>query len=137
MLRVMLCWSMVTYGGISIDSSPNGPLTCTVLDDCVLAPLPPVAFGGITLKATPGGIESGSDPILDSHRAVVVKVRVAVNRGKRNVGIESVAEGIDPAIACAHLRRAGENMLSLVTNELGEVFGRCECEVAMFSPMVA
>ena len=111
------------YGGISIESSPSGPLTCTVLVDCVLAPFAPAAFEEITLKVTPGGTESGSDPILDSHRAVVVKVLGAANRGRRNVGIESLAGEVDLAMACAHRRRAGANMVLVVANGLGEVFG--------------
>ena len=103
---------MLMYGGISIDISPSGPLTCTVLIDCVLAPLPPTIFGGITLKVTVGGTESGSDPILDSHRAVVVKVLGAAHRGRRKFGIDSVGV-VDFAIACAHRRRAGANMVRM------------------------
>jgi hypothetical protein len=103
--------------------------------DCVLAPFPPFAVGAITLKVTPGGTESGSDPILDWHRAVVVKVLGAANRGKRNVGIDSVAGEMDLEMACAHRRRAGANMVSWSAVGLGEVFWRRECEVAMFSPM--
>lgn len=102
---------MAIYGGISIDISPSGPLTCTVLIDCVLAPLPPIVFGGITLRVTLGGTESGSDPILDWHRAVVVKVLGAANRGRRNVGIESATGDFEFATACAHRRRAGANMV--------------------------
>ena len=105
------------YGGISIDSSPSGPLTCTVLADCVLAPFPPTTFGGITLKVTSGGTERGSDPILDSHRAVVVKVLGAANRGKRNVGIESATGHLELATACAHRRRAGANMVWMLAIE--------------------
>lgn len=101
---------MLMYGGISIDISPSGPLTCTVLIDCALAPLPPIVFGGITLKVTLGGTESGRDPILDSHRAVVVKVLGAAHRSRRNFGIGSVGV-VDFAMACAHRRRAGANMV--------------------------
>ena len=81
-----------------------------MLIDCVLAPLPPTVFGGITLKVTLGGTESGSEPILDSHLAVVVKVLGAAHRGKRNFGIESVGVA-DFAMACAHRRRAGANIV--------------------------
>lgn len=135
MLSVIDCWSMAMYGGICIDSSPSGPLTLTVDMDCVRAPFPPDAFGGITLNVTPGGTESGSDPIFDSHRAVVVKVLGAANRGKRNVGNDS-ADEVDLAMACAHRRRAGANMVLSILDWLGKDFGSRECEVAMFSLMV-
>lgn len=107
----MVCWSITMYGGISIDSSPSGPLIFTVLADCILAPFPPTILGGMTLKVTSGGTERGSDPILDSHRAVVVKVLGAANRGRRNVGIESATGDLELATACAHRRRAGANMV--------------------------
>lgn len=122
---------MLMYGGISIDISPSGPLTCTVLIDCDLAPFPPTAFGGITLNVTLGGTESGSDPILDSHRAVVVKVL-----GRRNLGIDSTGV-LELEMACAHRRRAGANMVWMWAigcwpKDLG---GRPRsCEVAEFSP---
>ena len=136
-LSVMLCWSMAMYGGISMDSSPSGPLTCTVLVDCVLAPFAPAAFEGTTLKVTPGGTESGSDPILDSHRAVVVKVLGAANRGRRNVGIESAGED-DLAMACAHRRRAGANMVwVLAIGAAGSFWGSWMSKFAMSSPTIA
>lgn len=121
------------YDGISIDSSPSGPLTLTVDIDCVRAPLPVATFGAITLNCTPGGTESGSDPILDSHRAVVVKVLGAANRGSRNVGIDSAAGEVDLAMACAHRRRAGANMVLVGVDWLGEVFGDGNAKLVMFS----
>lgn len=122
------------YGGISIDSSPSGPLTCTVLVDCALVPFPPATFGGMTLKVTSGGTESGSDPTLDSHRALVVKDLGAANRGRRNVGIEAATGGIEFAMACAHRRRAGANMVWMWPIECCRKFlGEFGCEVAMSS----
>lgn len=88
-----------------------------MLGDCVLEPLVPTIFGGIMLNCTPGGTESGSDPILDSHRAVVVKERGAANRGSRKVGIESAAGLVDFATASAHRRRAGANMVWMAAIE--------------------
>jgi hypothetical protein len=40
----------------------------------------------------------------------------------------------DLAMACAHRRRAGANMVWVAAIEVGESFGNRECEVAMFSP---
>lgn len=130
----MVCWSMLMYGGISIDSSPSGPLTCTVLAACALAPFPPTFFGVITLKVTSGGTERGSDPTLDSHRALEVKVLDAANRGRRNVGIESAAGDVDFAMACAHRRRAGANMVWAWTIECWRKFLGVGCEVADVQP---
>jgi RNA 3'-terminal phosphate cyclase len=109
------------YGGTSIESSPSGPLICTVDIACVLVPLP-FAEDSITLTVTPCGTESGKDPIFDLHDEVVVKVLEAgtlANAGNRKVGIESDCdiEGCDAH--CAHRRRAGANMvLMLVMHQL-------------------
>lgn len=40
---------------------------------CVLVPLL-LSGGGITLNVTPGGTESGAEPIFEKHGDVVVKV---------------------------------------------------------------
>lgn len=121
------------YGGISIDNSPSGPLTCTVLAACTLAPFAPAPFGAIILNSTPGGTESGSDPILELHRAVEVKVLGAANRGRRKVGSESAAGEDELASASAHRRRAGANMMWMWTSGCWRSFWECRCEVA-FSP---
>jgi len=57
-------WLILTYGGMAIESSPSGPLMCTVDMACTLALLA-LAEGAITWNVTPWGIESGKDPILD------------------------------------------------------------------------
>ena len=135
-LSVYVCWSIAMYGGISMDISPSGPLTCTVLIDCVLAPFPPTVLGGITLSVTLGGTESGSEPILDSHRAVVVKALGAANRGNKKVGIEALEGAVRAsAMARAHRRRAGANMVWAWASWVRAKFlGSCVAEGTMFSP---
>jgi hypothetical protein len=98
---------------MSIESSPSGPLICTVDIACVLDDLP-FADGSKILNVTPCGIVSGAEPILDWHGEVVVKFLGTdglANAGNRKVGIESelLAVGLDAH--CAHRRRAGANML--------------------------
>jgi hypothetical protein len=73
--------------------------------------------GGVISKVTPGGMESGMEPILDWHDEVVVKVLDAepcANAGSRKMGIESVCcvEGRDTN--WAHRRRAGANMMVML-----------------------
>lgn len=86
------------------------------------------------VKVTSGGTERGSDPILDSHRAVVVKVLGAANRGRRNVGIESLAGDLEFATACAHRRRAGANMVWMRAIECWRKFLGVEREVGDVQP---
>lgn len=53
----------------------------------------PRVDGAMTLKVTPGGTESGAEPILDWHGDVVAKVLEGLhvrNAGNKNVGIDSV-----------------------------------------------
>jgi hypothetical protein len=109
-------WSMLMYGGTSIESSPSGPLMCTVDMACVLEPLP-FAEAAVTSKVTPCGTERGREPIFDLHGEVVVKALHAgalANAGRRKVGIESdcCVEGRDAH--CAHRRRAGANMVYIL-----------------------
>ena len=83
---------MLTYGGTSIESSPSGPLICTVDIACTREALA-FAEGEITWKVTPWGTESGRDPILDLHGVVVVKVLNGAglaNAGSRKAGMESL-----------------------------------------------
>jgi hypothetical protein len=47
-----------------MESSPSGPLTCTVDMACTLEFLA-LAEGATTWNVTPWGTESGNDPILD------------------------------------------------------------------------
>jgi hypothetical protein len=105
------------YGGISIDSSPSGPLICTVDMGCVLVPLPLVE-GATMLKVTPCGTDSGAEPIFDWHGEVVVKVldtEVRANAGSRKVGIESECCCVKgPDANWAHRRRAGANMMLML-----------------------
>jgi hypothetical protein len=104
-------WLMCRYGGTSMDSSPSGPLMCTVDMGWTRDPLP-FADGAVTLKVTPGGTDSGAEPILDAHGAVELNGRAAVVRcraGSRNVGIESVGCS-EAAMRWAQRRRAGANM---------------------------
>jgi hypothetical protein len=122
------------YGGISNDSSPNGPLMYAVLADMALAPFT-APLGAMMLSSTPGGTESGSDPILELHRADDVKDLGAANRGRRKVGIESAAGEDELASASAHRRRAGANMMWMWTAGCWRSFWVCRCEVA-FSPMM-
>ena len=122
------------YGGISNDSSPNGPLMYAVLADMALAPFT-APLGAMMLSSTPGGTESGSDPILELHRADDVKDLGAANRGRRKVGIESAAGEDELASASAHRRRAGANMMWIGTAGCWRSFWECRCEVA-FSPMM-
>jgi hypothetical protein len=79
------------------------------------------AEGAVTLNVTPGGTESGAEPIFDWHGEVVAKplhtARVwnagKRNAGKRNVGIESdVGDGV-VARRWAQRRRAGANMVEM------------------------
>jgi hypothetical protein len=98
---------------MSIESSPSGPLICTVDNACVLDDLT-FADGSKILNVTPCGIVSGAEPILDWHGEVVVKFLGTdglANAGNRKVGIESelLAVGLDAH--CAHRRRAGANMV--------------------------
>jgi hypothetical protein len=77
---------------MAIESSPSGPLMCTVDIACARDPIF-FAEDSMTWKVTPWGTESGADPIFDWHGVVVVKVRNAAdfeNAGNRKVGIESV-----------------------------------------------
>ena len=85
--------------------------------------------------STPGGTESGSEPILELHRADEVKDLGAANRGRRKVGIESAAGEDELASASAHRRRAGANMMWIGTAGCWRSFWECRCEVA-FSPMM-
>jgi hypothetical protein len=57
-------WLILTYGGMAMESSPSGPLTCTVDMACTLEFLA-LAEGATTWNVTPCGTESGNDPILD------------------------------------------------------------------------
>jgi len=95
-----------------MESSPSGPLICTVDIDCTRDPLS-FAEGAITLKVTPWGIESGADPILDWHDVVLVKVLCCdglENAGKRKVGIAS-EDGIGAFTRLrAHRCRTGANI---------------------------
>lgn len=122
------------YAGISNDSSPNGPLMCAVRADMALAPFT-APLGATMLSSTPGGTESGSEPILELHRADEVKDLGAANRGRRKVGIESAAGEDELASASAHRRRAGANMMWIGTAGCWRSFWECRCEVA-FSPMM-
>ena len=122
------------YDGISNDSSPNGPLMCAVRAVMALAPFT-APLGATMLSSTPGGTESGSDPILELHRADEVKDLGAANRGRRKVGIESAAGEDELASASAHRRRAGANMMWIGTAGCWRSFWECRCEVA-FSPMM-
>lgn len=92
-------WSILMYGGISMESSPRGPLTCTVDIGCVLDPLP-FAEGAIMLRVTPEGTDSGAEPIFEWHGEVVVKVLGFEGRadaGSRKDGV--FAEGCLDACA--------------------------------------
>lgn len=62
-----------------MESSPSGPLICTVDIACARAPLP-FADGGMTLKVTPGGTDNGAEPILDWHGEVEAKPRAYAGR---------------------------------------------------------
>lgn len=63
-----------------MESSPRGPLICTVDMACVLVPLA-LDEGTTTFNVTPWGTESGADPILDRHGEVVANVLGANSRG--------------------------------------------------------
>lgn len=86
-----------------MESSPSGPLICTVDMGCVRAPF---AVGFVTLNVTPGGIESGAEPILDWHGEVVAKVLLQGPRA-RVVDCEASIDAV--AMRCARLRM-GVNM---------------------------
>jgi hypothetical protein len=69
--------------------------------------------GATTFMLTSGGIESGSDPILERHGEVVAKLLPAAgawNAGKRKKGIGSEDAIEAGKRVCAHRRRAGTNM---------------------------
>jgi hypothetical protein len=107
---------MLIYVGICIESSPSGPLICTVDMGCVLVPLPFVE-GAIMLNVTPCGTDSGAEPILDWHGEVVVKVLDAAggaNAGSRKVGIDSECCAEALHANWAHRRRAGANMVLML-----------------------
>jgi hypothetical protein len=55
---------ILIYGGMFIESSPSGPLICTVDIACTLELLA-LAEGATTWNVTPWGNESGRDPIFD------------------------------------------------------------------------
>lgn len=96
-----------------MESSPRGPLICTVDMACARAPLPR-ADGGMTLNVTPGGMDSGAEPILDWHGEVVAKFLQAMGAwkaGKRKLGNESDAWYDAAAILRAQRRRAGANIV--------------------------
>jgi hypothetical protein len=111
---------------MSIESSPNGPLICTVDIACVLVPLFFVE-GDIMLNVTPSGIDSGAEPIFDWHGEVVVKALGdwdLANAGSKKLGIDSEHgfEGFDAH--WAHRRRAGANMvLVLAAMLLAQISG--------------
>lgn len=75
---------------MDIESSPSGPLICTVDMGCIRNPFP-FADGFVTVNVTPGGTESGADPILDLHDEVVAKV--LHGPGARNV--DEIKRGTD------------------------------------------
>jgi hypothetical protein len=107
---------MLIYVGICIDSSPSGPLICTVDIGCVLVPLPFVE-GAIMLNVTPCGTDSGAEPILDWHGEDVVKVLDTAGRanaGSRKVGIDSDCCAEAPHANWVHRRRAGANMVLML-----------------------
>jgi hypothetical protein len=84
-------WFMFTYVGIGIESSPSGPLICTVDIGCMRA-LRNREFGCIILNVTPGGTDSGADPIFDWHGEVVVKLlpqAAGVRNTDRHLSIDS------------------------------------------------
>jgi hypothetical protein len=96
-----------------MESSPSGPLICTVDMAFVRAPLP-FTEGALTLKVTPGGIDSGAEPILDWHGAVEANPRAVAGcwkAGTRNSGIDSVVCGEAASKLRAQRRRAVENMV--------------------------
>lgn len=87
---------------------------------CVRVPLPFVE-GGVISKVTPGGMESGMEPILDWHSEDVVKVLDAepcANAGSRNIGIDSEGCGEVSDTHWAHRRRAGANMVVMLAEML-------------------
>lgn len=74
-----------------MESSPSGPLIFTVDMGWTRALLPRVE-GGVMVNVTPGGTESGAEPILDWHGGVVAKLLPAVGvhkAGKRKLGTNS------------------------------------------------
>jgi len=117
---------MLTYGGMPIESSPSGPLICTVDIACTREALA-FAEGEITWKVTPWGTESGRDPIFDWHGVVVVKVLYGTglaNAGSRKASMESLG-WIDAFVRLwAHRRRAEENMVVNTCNCSRENFPR-------------
>jgi len=116
----------LTYDGMPIESSPSGPLICTVDIACTRAAL---AFteGETTWKVTPWGTESGRDPILDWHGVVVVKVLCGAglaNAGSRKAGMELLGCINAFVRLWAHRRCAGENMVVNTCNCSRENFPR-------------
>jgi hypothetical protein len=63
---------MLTYDGMGMESSPRGPVMCTVDMACTRDALAR-ADGALTVNVTFGGMESGAEPILDWHGEVVAK----------------------------------------------------------------
>lgn len=99
-------WLIFTKAGTSMVSSPSGPFTFTVDIACARFPF---IFAGVTVKETPGGMDSGSDPILERHGEVVAKLREAVGgwkAGKRNSGIDSDGDAEGANMLRAQRRRA-------------------------------
>jgi hypothetical protein len=96
-----------------MESSPRGPVICTVDMACTRDALAR-ADGAVILNVTPGGMESGAEPIFDWHGEVDAKPLQAArvwNAGSRNVGIESET-GDDAGVRrWAQRRRAGANIM--------------------------
>lgn len=68
-------------------------MICTVDMACTLDPLF-FEDGATTWKVTPGGTESGCEPILDLHGEDVVKVLDAVGRVRAGIKKDSI-ESLD------------------------------------------
>jgi len=80
---------------------------------CIRAPFDR-ADGGRILNVTPGGIDSGAEPILDWQGEVVAKVLEAAvgawKAGKRKTGRSEVCLDVSRRLR-AQRRRAGANMV--------------------------
>lgn len=94
-----------------MESSPRGPLICTVDMACTRDALAR-ADGVVTLNVTPGGTESGAEPIFDWHGEVVAKPLQAARAC--NVGIDSGPWDAAVARRWAQRRRAGANIVDVV-----------------------
>ena len=77
------------------------------------------------MNVTPGGTDSGAEPILDWHGEVDAKPRAAAGpwkAGRRKRGSESVFGGEGASKLRAQRRRAVENIVRFVDNAVGVSF---------------